>query len=343
MTSAPPCPGISDDTWDTIVTEVMAARNLLLLGHVSPDGDALGSALAVGLAIQRLPGDRRVQVSFGDEPFVVPANLAWLPGLSLLAEPSQVVEPDVVVTFDASSADRLGLLRPVAEAADHLVVVDHHASYDGFGTIAAVDVRAPATAVLADELIRRCGGTVDHDVAANLYTGLVTDTGSFRYVGTTPETHALAGRLLQTGIRFDLIARELFDTVPFDYLGLLGRALDRSVLERDAAGGLGLVWTVVPALERQQLDLAFDMVEPIIDTVRKAAQAEVACVVKEDDLGQLRVSMRSKGHIDLSVIAMSLGGGGHRYAAGFTAATRDLDVVIESVRAGLREAPHLVS
>ena len=341
MTAAPPSPGIADATWDAIVEVIHDARRVLLLGHVSPDGDALGSALAVGLALQQLPGERQVQVSFGDEPFVVPANLAGLPGLSLLVEPSRVDAPDVTITFDASSADRLGVLRPVAEAADHLVVVDHHASYDGFGTLAAVDVGAPATAVLADELIRRLGATVDHDVAANLYTGLVTDTGSFRYAGTTSDTHALAGRLLQTGIRFDIIARELFDNVPFNYLGLLGRALDRAVLERDAAGGLGMVWTVVPALERQQLGLPFDLVEPIIDSVRKAEEAEIACVVKEDDLGQLRVSMRSKGSIDVSLVAIALGGGGHRYAAGFTADGRDLDVVIGAIREQLSAAPHL--
>jgi bifunctional oligoribonuclease and PAP phosphatase NrnA len=341
VTDTLPCPGVDDATWDTIVAVILGAPRVLLLGHVSPDGDALGSALAVGLALRQLPGDREVQVSFGDEPFVVPANLAGLPGLSLLVEPSQVAAPDVTVTFDASSADRLGVLRPLAEAGQHLVVVDHHASYDGFGTLAAVDVRAPATAVLADELIRRLGATVDHDVAANLYTGLVTDTGSFRYAGTTPDTHALAGRLLETGIRFDVIARELFDNVPFGYLGLLGRALDRAVLERDAAGGLGLVWTVVPALERQQLGLPFDLVEPIIDSVRKAEEAEVACVVKEDDSGQLRVSMRSKGRLDVSLAAIALGGGGHRYAAGFTADTHDLDTVIHGVREQLARAPHL--
>jgi phosphoesterase RecJ-like protein len=333
---------IPESDWDSAVRLLLDARSVVMVGHVAPDGDALGSALAVGLALRSLPGVRRVAVSFGDEPFVVPANLTWLPGLELVVPPSEVdPAPDVVVCFDASSIDRLGLLRPTAERAPALVVLDHHASYDGFGTHRLVDVASPATAVLAEELVRRLGAPLTPDVAAAVYAGLVTDTGSFRYAGTTSATHALAARLLDTGIRFDLIARHLFDDVPFGYLGLLGRALDRAVLEPSAAGGLGLVWTVVPALDRMAAGLAFDLVEPVVDSVRKAEEAEVACVVKEDDKGALRVSLRSKGRVDVSRVASSLGGGGHRYAAGFTADSRDLATVVDSVRTGLARAPHL--
>lgn len=333
---------ISEADWAQAVALLAGARSVLLLGHVAPDGDALGSALAVALALQALPGERTVAVSFGDDPWAVPANLSWLPGLELVVPPQKTdPAPDLVTCFDASSIDRLGVLRPVAETAPALLVVDHHASYDGFGTHALVDVSAPATAVLAEELVRRLGAPLSPDVAACVYAGLVTDTGSFRYAGTSPETHLLAARLLDTGIRFDLMARRLFDDVPFAYLGLLGRALDRSVHEPDAVGGLGMVWTVVPALERQQAGLPFDLVEPVIDSVRKAEEAEVACVVKEDDAGRLRVSLRSKGHVDVSVVAAALGGGGHRYAAGFTSASRELPVVVGLVRQHLASAAHL--
>ncbi|MCZ3385995.1 MAG: DHH family phosphoesterase, partial [Actinomycetia bacterium] len=219
---------IAVSDWDRVVDALLSAKSLLLLGHVSPDGDALGSALGAGLALATLPGDRRIEVSFGDDPFVVPANLAWLPGGHLLTPAVDVsTDPDVVLTFDASSIDRLGLLRPLAEQAPLLVVVDHHRSYDGFGDIALVDVEAPATAVVARELIGRLGIPLDTDIAACLYTGLITDTGSFRYAGTTPQTHALAAELLETGIAFDAIAREVFDAVPFGYLGVLGTALGR--------------------------------------------------------------------------------------------------------------------
>ena len=327
---------IAAPDWDRVVDAITSARSVLLLGHVSPDGDALGSALGAGLALATLPGDRRIEVSFGDNPFIVPANLTWLPGKHLLTPAVDVSgDPDVVLTFDASSIDRLGLLREVAEKAPLLVAVDHHRSYDGFGQVGLVDVEAPATAVVARELIKRLGIALDADIAACLYTGLITDTGSFRYAGTTAQTHALAGELLETGIAFDTIAREVFDAVPFGYLGVLGTALGRCQLEPEAAGGTGLVWTAVLAADRAEGQVPFDLVEPIIDVVRKASEAEVAMVVKEDDLGDLRVSLRSKGSADVSAVATRLGGGGHRYAAGFTATSRDLAEVVETVRIAL--------
>jgi bifunctional oligoribonuclease and PAP phosphatase NrnA len=325
--------------WDHVVDAITAADSLLLVAHVSPDGDALGSALGVALAIDAMPGERRVTVSFGDDPFVVPANLSWLPGQRLLRPAVDVVAeatgPDVVLTFDSSSLDRLGLLIGVAERAPLLVAVDHHASYDGFGHLALVDVTSPATAVVARELVARLDVPLDQSIAACLYTGLITDTGSFRYAGTTAATHALAGELLATGMAFDEIAREVFDTAPFEYLGMLGRALSRCVLDAEAAEGRGLVWTVVLAADRAEHQLPFDLVEPVIDVVRKASAAEVAMVVKEDDLGDLRVSLRSKGAVDVARAAVALGGGGHRYAAGFTAVSRDVDDVVGSVTAEL--------
>jgi len=326
---------IPTSEWNRVLDAVRSARSLLLLAHVSPDGDALGSALAFGLALTSMPEERRVQVSFGDDPFVVPANLSWMPGRHLLVPPAEVSEPDVVLTFDASSADRLGLLRELAEGSPLLVAVDHHASYSGFGTVSLVDASAPATAVVARELVARLGIDLDEEIAACLYTGLITDTGSFRYAGTTAATHALAGELLDTGIPFDQIARAVFDAVPFGYLGMLGTALGRCQLEPDAARGNGLVWTVVLAADRREHALPFDLVEPVIDVVRKASEAEVAMVVKEDDRGDLRVSMRSKGAVDVSKVAMALGGGGHRYAAGFTAKVSDLEGVVSSVRSAL--------
>jgi phosphoesterase RecJ-like protein len=321
-----------------VVDAITEARSLLLVAHVSPDGDALGSALGAALAIDAMPGERRVDVSFGDDPFVVPANLTGLPGQHLLRRAVDVLDqpvPDVVLTFDSSSMDRLGLLQPVVERAPLLVAVDHHASYDGFGDVGLVDATAPATAVLVRDLVARLGVSLDRDIAACLYTGLITDTGSFRYAGTTATTHALAGELLDTGIAFDQIARDVFDTVPFGYLGMLGRALSRCRLEPEAAHGRGLIWTVVLAADRAADGLPFDLVEPVIDVVRKASEAEVAMVVKEDDVGDLRISLRSKGAADVARTAMALGGGGHRYAAGFTADSRVLDEVVAAVRAEL--------
>ena len=141
-------------------------------------------------------------------------------------------------------------------------------------------------------------------------------------------------------MRHDLISRRIYDDEPFGAVRLLGAALDRAVLEESAAGGLGLVWTVVTEGDRAAFGLALESAERVIDVLRIATEAEVACVLKFDDAGRWRVSMRSKGRIDVSQGALARDGGGHRVAAGFTG-EGEASEVLESVRAQLAAAPHL--
>jgi phosphoesterase RecJ-like protein len=326
----------TESDWDATVAALTSGAPVLLLAHVSPDADALGSALAVGLALEKLGID--VAVSFGDEPFAIPRILRSLPGQHLHEAPADVDARRVVVSFHVSSIERLGVLQPVAEKADTFVAVDHHSSYTAFGRTHLVDVSAPATAVLALELVDRLGVELDDVIAIPIYAGIVTDTGSFKFEATTAATHEVAARLLGTGMRHDVVARHIYDDEPFAALRLLGAALDRSVLEEDAAGGLGLVWTVVAGDERAALGLPLDAVERVIDVLRIATEAEVACVIKQDDTLAWRVSMRSKGRVDVSAVAMGLGGGGHRFAAGFTGAGEPAEI-LGQVRAALAAQP----
>ncbi len=326
-----------DADWAATVAALTSGAPVLLLAHMSPDADALGSALAAGLALERRGVD--VAVSFGDDPFVVPRILRSLPGQHLLVAPAEAGGRAVVASFDVSSIDRLGVLRATAEAARTFIAIDHHASYTGFGHIHVVDVTAPATAVLALELVDRLGVELDEVIATPIYAGLVTDTGSFKYAGTTAATHLVAARLLATGMRHDVVARHIYDDEPFGALRMLGGALDKAVLEETAVGGLGLVWTVVSDADRASFDLPLDAVERVIDVLRIATEAEVACVLKQDDTGAWRVSMRSKGRVDVSAVAIALGGGGHRFAAGFTGAGGPRDV-LHQVRERLATAPH---
>ncbi|MFJ6217376.1 bifunctional oligoribonuclease/PAP phosphatase NrnA [Streptomyces sp. NPDC092296] len=314
---AAPAPG--DREWAEVLALIAGAREIDLVCHVCPDGDALGSALAAGLALRSL--GHRVRVSFGDDPQVVPASLAFLPGQELLVPVAEVPDrPELVLTFDVAAESRLGLLREKALAARALVVVDHHASNTGFGTHPLVDPAAPATAVLVDELLRRLGVPLDQSIAACLYTGVATDTGSFKYRATTAATHEFAARLLATGIRQDLISRTLWDTSSFGYLKVLSAALARAELDRTAVGGLGLVWTWVPYADLAAHGVTVEEIEGLIDVVRRTAEAEVALVLKQDPDGALRGSSRAKGAVDVAAACAALGGGGHVYAAGFTSA-----------------------
>ncbi|GLY90156.1 DHH family phosphoesterase [Actinoallomurus iriomotensis] len=307
---------ITADAWERAVASIEEAETVCLACHVSPDGDALGSMLAFAQALRVL--GKPFTASFGDV-FVVPRILRFLPGLDLLTDPGDYpAEPDVMVTFDAASRDRLGSLAANARKAREVIVLDHHASNTRFGTTHLVDPGAAATAAVTERLIDRLGVPLTHDMALGLYVGLVTDTGSFKYAATTPEVHALAGRLLATGIRPERVAREVWDRAPFGYLPVLSAALGRATLEPEVAGGLGMVWTTVTRADRAAHGLPYDLLEGVIDVVRRTDEAEVAVVFKEDDEGAWQVSTRSKGRVDVGMACVALGGGGHPTAAGFT-------------------------
>ena len=317
-----------------------AHDDVVLACHVNPDGDALGSMLALGLALRERGAS--VVASWGSRPFEVPSPYRDLPGLDLLVPADDVpAAPPLLVTFDTGSVERLGALGDRVAAAGEVLVIDHHASNTAFGTLNLVDVTAASTASMVVELLDAMGLPLTREVAACVYTGLVTDTGSFKYVATTPGVHRLAARLLETGIRHDLISREIWDTASFGYVKALGLVCARAVLEPEAAGGLGLVWTAVGVEDLDRYDLALADVEGVIDVLRTAREAEVAVVVKTDpEDGLLKVSTRSKGQVDVGAVCVALGGGGHRFAAGFTS-YEPRGATMDRLRAALAAAPHL--
>jgi phosphoesterase RecJ-like protein len=327
---------LAESDWAAVLHVVTKARSVALACHISPDGDALGSTLAVGLALRECGVN--VVATYDETPFAVPARLRFLPGQDLLVAPSHLPDrPDVVMTFDTGSIDRLGRLAPVAKAADALVVVDHHLSNTLYGTHHLVDVEAAATAVVALDFIDRLGVVLTPAIATAVYTGLVTDTGSFRFAATTPEVHEIAARLLRAGAPHDRIGREVFDTSSFGYLHLLATALEHAALEPQAIGGRGLVWTAITAAQRQEYAVPYDEVEAVIGTLRITEEAEVAVVCKELDGGGFAVSTRSKGAVDVARACVALGGGGHRYAAGFTS-DADVHTTMMRLRAELELA-----
>src|ERR1039458_4221147 len=320
-----------DAEWAVAIKALDGAAEICLACHVRPDADALGSMLAVAPALRARSGRARPRViaSFGDAPFEVPRILRFLPGLELLSPPEAYPgQPEVMVTFDAASPDRLGLLEPCAVRAGELIVLDHHASNTGFGSVRLVDPAAAATAVLADELISRLGVPLSAGIAMGLYAGLVSDTGSFRFAATSPLVHEMAARLLAIGIDPGAVAHELWDRAPFGYLGLVSAA----------AGGHGLVWTTVTRTDRAASELSLDAAESVIDVVRRTDEADVAVVLKESDDRQWQVSARSKGKVDVGSACVALGGGGHARAAGFIGAG-SAAATVAALREQLARAP----
>ena len=305
-----------------------AAERIAVICHVHPDADTIGAGLALAAVLDH--SDKRVEVSFA-APATLPESLRSLPGCHLLVSPAAMCrDVDLVVTVDVPSVKRLGGLSDLADQGCPLLVIDHHASNDLFGTANFVDPTADSTTLLVAELLDAWGKPINADVAHCIYAGLTTDTGSFRWASA--RALRLAARLVDTGVDNAAISRTLMDTHPFVWLPMLSRVLGSAQLVPDAAEGRGLVYAVVG--NQDWVTARPEEVESIVDIVRTTQQAEVAAVFKEIDPQQWSVSMRAKSDVDLAAVAAAFGGGGHRLAAGYSTAG-SIDDVVASLRKAL--------
>ena len=321
-----------DDDIDTALERaaktIDAAEHLTLMCHVTPDGDALGSMLGLHHAL--IAAGRSSVATFPD-PFVIAPHYRDLPGLDLITRPADLPEDlGVVVTFDCGALGRLGNLRPLAEAADELIVIDHHVSNERYGTINVIDPKAAASGVVVRCLIERLGLSLTRDVAFCLYTALVCDTGRFQYESTTSCVFDLASELLAFDIPVSELSRTLFEEHSFAYLQLLSEALAGATLVPEQS----FVWTSVTQDLLARHGVTMEEVEGLIDIIRRTSEADVACVLKEDVDGTVKVSLRSVGATDVERLATTHGGGGHRFAAGFTSQD-GIDATVARIRASL--------
>lgn len=296
------------------------ADSLALACHVGPDGDALGSMLALAIAASR--AGKEVAASFAS-PFVMPPSLEFLPH-DLLVPPGDFPdEPEVMVVLDAGSAERLGELASNAGGAETVVVIDHHVTNEGFGDISVVDPSAAATGELVYEILHSLDWEITADVALCLHTALVTDTGRFSYSNTTPRTLRIAAQLVEAGAVPNLISRHVYEEAPFGYLKAAGLAMERAELDSEA----GVVSTIVTEEDLEIYDIDWGDTENLIDLLRLAVEADTAVLVKGHSDGRVKVSLRSRGDTNVGALAAAMGGGGHRLAAGFTTTDGDPETV----------------
>lgn len=316
--------GPSEQDWAQAAALLRAVASdggtVVIVGHVDPDADALGSLLALRRWL--MGAGARVFGTWGSDPFEPPSQLDFLPGFDELVPAEQVpADPDLLIAVDFSSVGRLGLLAPVAESATSVLVIDHHqpdharpAGAEPFGDVLLVDPDASSTVALAERLLRELGAELDVHTATCLYAGLVTDTGRFQYANVDPETFELGARLKATGIDHSAIARRLFETHSLGYLELLRRVLERVGFDEQR----GLLHTWFSDDDVAECGVNPGETEAVIDVVRTVDRATIAVVGKRFE-GEWKVSMRSEpGGVDVSRIAARLDGGGHRNAAGAT-------------------------
>jgi bifunctional oligoribonuclease and PAP phosphatase NrnA len=337
VSSQPWAADLDPGTWEAAAELLLQAvrddAKVVVAAHVSPDGDALGGALAMHLGLRQLGLEAIPTV--GEAPLKVPAALAELPGVGDLLPPGALPRPDEVdllVTIDAASPERLGRVATYLDMEVPCLVLDHHATSTGFGDVRLVAPGAAATVQIVAELLHRLGVEIDRDIAACLYAGLVTDTGRFGFSSTDRSVMELAGELIDAGAPHAELTAKLFDTRSLGELRLLARALERLEYVPDVS----LVHTHLTHGELADVGLGLEAVEAVIDVVRSADVAEVALVLKPAPDDTWKGSLRSRRQVDVGAIAGKLGGGGHARAAGFSSDEAPDDIV-QTVIGLLRE------
>jgi phosphoesterase RecJ-like protein len=311
--------------------EILHAQRILLITHVAPDGDAIGSLLGTGWMLRALGKDLTMAC---DDP--VPAVYTWLPGSEEIAQQSSG-SYELVLSLDCSDRRRMGKVFAEEMAALPLVNIDHHVTNTLFGTVNWVDPFSVATAQMVLTLAQAMSWEVTPSVATCLLTGLVTDTRSFRTSNVDSAAVQAALRLMEAGASLSEIAHQVLDQRPLASVRLWGQAIDRAHLQD------GLLWTEVTREMRRRWALAENDNSGLANFLSGVREADIVIVFTERDNGTIDVGMRAAPGYDVSRVALELGGGGHPQASGCTL-TGDLpqirERVLEAVRESLVEQQH---
>ncbi len=301
-----------------VVAGLLAAGSFLLVTHENPDGDALGSLVAMQQILTRLGKDSAMFMAAEEMPLPYEYRFFNLDGLVTVMPDD--VESRTTVFLDCGNIDRNPaheLKRPGA----HILNVDHHHDNTRFGSVNWVDSEASCTAEMVWDLMRDLGVEPSPTIAEALYVGLVTDTGKFMYENTGTRAHVMAAELIDAGVDVHGIYRRLYEGIPYGKLELLARGLAH--VERYDDGRLTLSHLSVRDFEETRAEENFS--EGVIDHLRSVKGTAVAALVRDRlngaNAGLRKVSLRaSDDRVDVSRIARAQGGGGHRQAAGFTTA-----------------------
>ena len=284
-------------------------KKAVICGHAMPDGDSIGSVLAMSFLLQAIGVECYAVIADG-----VPAMYSFLPGANSFLRCIDLPEDcDLAVVLDCTDLNRLGDdLGKYIDRIPKVVNVDHHVSNQFFGQCNYVDATAAATGEIVHELVVLMGVPLSKDIAVNLYSAIVMDTGSFKFDNTTDKTHEAAAKLIRTGIDTGQINRNLFEKKELVHLKLLGYAMGQ--LETAAEGKVA--WVTIPFEVMQEFGARDEHADGIINYPRTLDGVEVGMLFREVSPGKFKVGFRSKSTVDVNLLAANFGGGGHPRASG---------------------------
>jgi phosphoesterase RecJ-like protein len=297
------------DAMHAILDAIAGADSILVSSHARPDGDAIGSMLACGMLLDQL--GKRVDLALADR---VPMLYRWLPCSETIRHLEKIeADYDLVLLLECDGLERSrlqGLEAPLQ--AGRVINIDHHASGRPFAAINWIEPQASAVAEMVFDLAVAAGVRVNAEMATCLYTALLTDTGSFCYEGTDAHTLKLATELVERGAAPAQIARQVYFSNPLSKMVLLGAAL--STLQRDGR----IAWLWVTHEDMLRSTAAEEDCEGIVNYAIGIGGVEVAVLLRELPDHRVRLSLRSKGRVNVADVAESFGGGGHANASGCT-------------------------
>ncbi len=315
---------------ESISAALEPCKSILLSVHRNPDGDALGSQLALMLALEKM---KKTVTAHNLDP--VPEVYRFLPHADRIKTGRPVPgNYDACIVLD-SEPPRTGLFDGTYPART-LINIDHHVTNPRAWRLTWLDAGASATGEMIYKFVRSLGVSIDRDMALCLFTAIFTDTGSFRYTNTTPESMRISAELLEAGADPWLVTENVYESFAYRRIKLLGAVL--SSLERSTDGRVA--WVVVTDELYRRTGTASEDTDNFINFVRSVKGVEVAVLLRQTGETQYKISLRSKGRVDLSGLAQSFGGGGHKNAAGgLISGTREevTNKVISEVDKSVRE------
>ncbi|MDB3981117.1 bifunctional oligoribonuclease/PAP phosphatase NrnA [Acidimicrobiia bacterium] len=291
---------------------------ILITGHVNPDGDAIGSALALKLLLDSMQIDSTVSFDFTGD---LPSNLNHLP-YDLITTP-QVDSFDTVFVFDCGNSSRLGDLEEIVLNSRKVVVVDHHID-PTFGDIQIIDPKAASTTQVLYRIFKEEELPISKEIADCLMTGLITDTGRFQYSNTNAEVFAIASDLMDRGSQLSLISENIYGSIELNALKLQSEIINRLILDTD----LKFIYSVVYQEDYEKFNTTPAETDSLIDVVRLAKESEIALLLKEQIDGSFKGSLRSRTEFNVQQLASFFNGGGHKAASGFSSDSTVDDIIL---------------
>lgn len=312
-----------------IKEKIESANEIIVISHERPDGDAIGSALAMGLGLEKL--GKRVRIFVPDR---VPEVYRFLKGIEKIEKLQNTKElhADVCVFLDTANPIRLGSKTDLRGLGKLIVNIDHHVDNTGFGDINLIDPTAAATGEIVYEVLSQWDDLIDPDIADALYTAIVTDSGRFSYDSTTHKTHLIAADLLMKGANKSKIIKNIYEIKPLKVLKLIGEMLINASLAFDGK----VIWSFITLKSFREHGADLLDSEGFLQFLRMTQGAKIAILFRELEENRIRVSLRSiDSSINVREIAAEFGGGGHDMAAGCTLET-DLEgaknLILKSIK-----------